>query len=144
MVMTFSMRSKYLRWVYEVSVCLTCSSYIDLNLHVDHLRTSLSRFHGLTNSAEQLDQTLNGGLVGKTFKVEKLEHTLVHDAQGQHAKLVQFSDELDKTETLTLSGLGDVVFFRKELRLLLPFWNLGQVDFPTPLEFLLAAILSRC
>ena len=65
----------------------------------------------------------------------------MHDANGKHTKLVELTDELDKTKTLSLGGGGNVVLVGHELDLsLLAFRLIGQVGFPTTLELLLTAV----
>lgn len=84
---------------------------------VHHGRSLLRGIETGTNGAEQTGQTLDLGFIGDTLVVHQLLNTLVHNTLCKHAKLVQFTNELDETKTTTLSGGSDVVFVRHHCNL---------------------------
>src|SRR5690606_815254 len=110
-----------------------------LKVHLQHLRSSFFLLHRGSHGAQQLDQRLNGRLVGETLKVKKLQNTLVHDPQRQHLKFVELTNELDETETLALGRRSDVILIGKhDFRL--AFGLLGKIDLPTTFKLFLASV----
>ncbi|KKA17183.1 hypothetical protein T310_9151, partial [Rasamsonia emersonii CBS 393.64] len=119
-----------------------------LNHHVDadkvcvhHRVTLLRRIQAGTNSAEQARQTLHLGFVRNALVVDQLLDTFVHDTLRQHAQLVQFTNELDQTQTTTLGSGSGVILVRHHGRFFRRALGLGRkVHLPAAFELLLATV----